>query len=485
MESFNINYRTIDITVADDRIIGDGVSIGAENGHDDVRLMIRFSPMWSGTAKTVYWTDAQGVECEVTLLAEPNTNDAQNAVYQASVPVSVRRYPGAVGVTIFGAIIDPDTDMEIIVMATEKAEFRVLPGVGSDVTSGAEIPATFAEQIQTQLNAAVAAVGEAVEGAEASATAAEESATAAEESATAAAGSAATAAELLAHFETPTAEAETLPAGSDATAEYRDGVFTFGIPQGAKGDKGGKGDKGDKGDKGEPGARGLRGFTGPQGVQGEQGSQGPQGTAGMSAYASAQAGGYAGTEQAFYTDLATVSTKQDALPTVVLNRFLHTNAITGNLEWAETPKEIALYDYQNIPGTNEIFVALQDGKIPVYVDTSMPPERGIYICCGGETENDVLTYYFLRLVGTTVRYYKQGNLFGGQWSGSGSYEVQKALVSGTNIKTINSQSVLGSGNLQISGMPSVTTSDAGKFARVNSSGEWVAESVPQYQGGSY
>lgn len=41
-----------------------------------------------------------------------------------------------------------------------------------------------------------------------------------------------------------TAEAETLPAGSDATASYSDGVLSFGIP---KGDKGAKGDTGNTG----------------------------------------------------------------------------------------------------------------------------------------------------------------------------------------------------------------------------------------------
>lgn len=50
-----------------------------------------------------------------------------------------------------------------------------------------------------------------------------------------------------------TAEATTLPAGSDATASYLDGVMSFGIP---KGDKGDKGDKGNKGDTGATGATG-------------------------------------------------------------------------------------------------------------------------------------------------------------------------------------------------------------------------------------
>lgn len=62
-----------------------------------------------------------------------------------------------------------------------------------------------------------------------------------------------------------TATAETLPAGSSATASYADGVLTFGIP---------------KGDTGPAGPQGIRGEAGPQGIQGERGPQGPQGETG-------------------------------------------------------------------------------------------------------------------------------------------------------------------------------------------------------------
>ena len=44
--------------------------------------------------------------------------------------------------------------------------------------------------------------------------------------------------EALNEFVTVTATAETLPAGSDATASYVDGELTFGIPKGDKGDQG-------------------------------------------------------------------------------------------------------------------------------------------------------------------------------------------------------------------------------------------------------
>ena len=108
----------------------------------------------------------------------------------------------------------------------------------------------------------------------------------------------------VAEIQSITADAETLPAGSEATASYDDGKLTFGIPAGPQGERGAtgaqgetgatgpqgpKGDtgatgatgpKGDKGDKGDTGATGPKGDTGPQGPKGDKGDTGPQGLKG-------------------------------------------------------------------------------------------------------------------------------------------------------------------------------------------------------------
>lgn len=80
---------------------------------------------------------------------------------------------------------------------------------------------------------------------------------------------------------TASASAETLDAGSDATASVTvdgwDLSFALGIPQGPRGDKG---DPGEPGADGEPGPRGPEGPQGPQGETGSTGPQGPQGPAG-------------------------------------------------------------------------------------------------------------------------------------------------------------------------------------------------------------
>lgn len=61
---------------------------------------------------------------------------------------------------------------------------------------------------------------------------------------------------------------------------------------------------------------------------------------------------------------------------------------------------------------------------------------------------------------------------------------QDALVSGTNIKTVNGTSLLGSGNISTAELPTVTASDNGKVLQVVS-GVWAAASLPSANGVSF
>lgn len=69
-------------------------------------------------------------------------------------------------------------------------------------------------------------------------------------------------------LENATAATETLETGEEATVEYSQGVFYFGIPRGIKGDTG---DAGPKGDTGPQGSTGPKGDTGSQGPKGDTG----------------------------------------------------------------------------------------------------------------------------------------------------------------------------------------------------------------------
>jgi len=86
-------------------------------------------------------------------------------------------------------------------------------------------------------------------------------------------------------------------------------------PRGLQGPAGLQGETGPQGPQGEPGtdgAAGVQGPVGPRGPEGPAGEQGPRGATGApgtSAYQSAQAGGYQGTEAQFCADLAQTGSK--------------------------------------------------------------------------------------------------------------------------------------------------------------------------------
>lgn len=68
---------------------------------------------------------------------------------------------------------------------------------------------------------------------------------------------------------------------------------------------------------------------------------------------------------------------------------------------------------------------------------------------------------------------------------TGAVTVQETLVSGTNIKTINNNSILGSGNLDIDGLPT-QTGQSGKFLTTDgSSASWATvDALPSQTGQS-
>jgi hypothetical protein len=58
---------------------------------------------------------------------------------------------------------------------------------------------------------------------------------------------------------------------------------------------------------------------------------------------------------------------------------------------------------------------------------------------------------------------------------TGAVSVQPTLVSGTNIKTINDESILGSGNITISGGGGITDGDKGDITVSDSGATWTID----------
>lgn len=121
-------------------------------------------------------------------------------------------------------------------------------------------------------------------------------------------------------------------------------------------------------------------------------------------------------------------------------------------------------------------ISLDNGVEPVSVPVTAAGNATITIGDGLKVSDSGGTATLSAKTGTT-----SGTVAAGNHTHSG---YQATLVSGTNIKTVNSTSLLGSGDIAIAGLPSVTSSDNGKVLRVVS-GAWAAASLPGASGVSF
>ena len=200
-------------------------------------------------------------------------------------------------------------------------------------------------------------------------------------------------------------------------------------PQGPKGDTGLQGPKGDKGDKGDTGATGA---TGPQGPQGPQGEPGRDGAIQYSAGDNVTI-----TNNEINVDL---SGKQDTLVSGTNIKTVNGSSLlgSGNITIEGGSGGLSSVAHGNTmsgAGTN---------ASPLDVDTTV-----IATVQSLSTKQDTIDSSHklsadLISDGSTNKTVTSTEKT--TWSGK-----QDALVSGTNIKTINNQSLLGSGNITISG----------------------------------
>lgn len=193
---------------------------------------------------------------------------------------------GDTGTTAYESAVEGGYSGTELEFYDELANFSALSqqaqSAATNAASSANAAATSASNASTYANSASQSASNAAD----SESAASTSATNAAGSATTAQTAAAAAKEAKDAWESMSAEAETLPAGSEATASYAGGILSLGIPagaqgpQGVQGERGAAGPKGEKGDTGDTGPQGPKGDTGETGAQGPQGIQGIQGPAG-------------------------------------------------------------------------------------------------------------------------------------------------------------------------------------------------------------
>lgn len=144
--------REIPIQVTDEYVRGAGVAVGAAGSHDDVALRISFSPMWTGTARSIVWLDAAGENPTTTQLGTGLLTEGETEVYLVPIPAEPKALPGEMTMTIKGATVSGGK--ETTATLTAAARFRVLESAWDpDAEESADITPTQAEQLRSEIDA--------------------------------------------------------------------------------------------------------------------------------------------------------------------------------------------------------------------------------------------------------------------------------------------------------------------------------------------
>lgn len=184
--------RTIPLKIQNEYIAGDKVLIGAAGSHNDVVLRMEFSPMWDGLAKTVQFCDALGENVVQTLLTANLLETGKTNVYLVAVPGDAKKYAGRMAVAIKGAATSAQKETRATMAAY--GTFKVAESNWNEAEEvNQDVPASQAEQLQSQIDAIL----DNIQDARSAAGEAASSASSAAGSASAAAASAANAANSI------------------------------------------------------------------------------------------------------------------------------------------------------------------------------------------------------------------------------------------------------------------------------------------------
>lgn len=147
-----MEQRIVKLQIANEFIVGGGVSVGAVGSHDDVLLEMDFRPsaVWAGTTRRAIFANALGENRTVIVLTTNLLEEGQGEIYLVPVPQEAKDVAGECFLTIEGFVRDGD-GKEIVRCVTEEAKFRVLP---SKLYTNDTDPITpsQAEQLQAEID---------------------------------------------------------------------------------------------------------------------------------------------------------------------------------------------------------------------------------------------------------------------------------------------------------------------------------------------
>ena len=264
----------------------------------------------------------------------------------------------------------------------------------------------------------------------------------------------------------PNTSGENLPEGTETIdLQGRVGFITSVGPQGPKGDKGDTGPQGPKGDKGDTGPQGPQG---PKGDTGATGATGPQGPAGTTDYNDLENK----PDLSVYATKTELDSKQDELESGINIKTINNESILGegniDIQGGGGSVEPIIVNYNEHISADTLAkileqktnVMLYDANTNSYYQLLRLTQRSNYI----KLEFGVFYRNPLDTRQVTIMmfsYNKYDNSTYGNWVYhfnylDDSYKIenllsnkQDTLVSGSNIKTINNESILGEGNIDI------------------------------------
>lgn len=152
--------RTIPLKIQNEYIVGDKVLIGAAGSHNDVVLQMDFSPMWEGLAKTVQFRDALEESTVEVVLTADLLEDGSTTTYLVPVPSGAKKYAGKMKLAVKGATAADGKETRATLAVY--GEFTVKESQwDEDAETEQDVPATQAEQLQTQVEKILATIADA------------------------------------------------------------------------------------------------------------------------------------------------------------------------------------------------------------------------------------------------------------------------------------------------------------------------------------